>query len=424
VPDQATSEESAETLRRQIAVIEEEHADRLAAAHTALAEAQDRYYWLDRWGIDLNDAMRRPGAVRARLLMRGARSVARAAIKLKRRTEQFPEQARRAYSRTEMDVAAITGEEGAASDGGFGRRAAPDPLRASPVTDLLFARLSDEDVAEIERRGADDMPETSDALERRRLLLSLGVHHRVTGVLERTGLTPAEPPEGVHSMSRGPLAAGGSPYYADLVADGFETAGAPIEAGMSCLDFGCSSGRVVRVLASAFEDCEWRGCDPIENAIAWARENIEGVEFLQSPQQPPLPYDDASFDRVYAISIWSHFSAPGAEAWLEEMRRIIRPGGALLMTTHGYQTVMHDHRTHRRSEEQLRSVRSGLYDEGHWFREEFGESGDHGVKNPDWGTAFMTPEWLLSRTAPHWSVGAFAPGRLEDNQDMYVLLRR
>lgn len=101
---QVTTDESAEALRRRIAALEEEQVDHLAAAHAALAAAQDRYYWLDRWGVDLNAAMRRPVAVRARLVLRGFRRVARAAIKLKRGAQELPQQARTAYSRAETEA--------------------------------------------------------------------------------------------------------------------------------------------------------------------------------------------------------------------------------------------------------------------------------------------------------------------------------
>ena len=416
--------DEAAALRRQIAGLEDEQAERLAAAHAALAQAQDRYYWLDRWGVDLNTVMRRKGAQRIRLALRVARAGARVAIEVKRRLPMLHDRAQRAAA----GVAEAAAEEpvpvGRPTNGRFSRTISPEELRASPVTDILFERLRDEDVAQVLARAGDDLPTSVGEADRRRFLLSLGVHHGVADVIERTGLTPAMPPEDVYSMGRGPLAAGGSAYDADVVADGFESADTAIEPGMACLDFGCSSGRAVRVLAAAHPDCEWHGCDPMGDAVEWARENIEGVRFVQSPERPPLPYDDGSFDRVYAISIWSHFSAPAALAWLAEMHRILRPEGALLLTTHGFQTVAHDHRTHGRTEDQLREIRAGLYDEGHWFAAEFGDAGDHGIKNPDWGAAFLTPEWLLTRTAGAWRVVAFAPGRVEDNQDMYVLRRR
>ena len=44
-----------------------------------------------------------------------------------------------------------------------------------------------------------------------------------------------------------------------------------------------------------------------------------GIEWLASPEEPPLPYDAGLFDFVYAISIWSHFDEEPALRWLEEM---------------------------------------------------------------------------------------------------------
>jgi SAM-dependent methyltransferase len=243
-------------------------------------------------------------------------------------------------------------------------------------------------------------------------------------VLERTGLTPAMPPDDVHAMARGAAAAGGSLYYADMVVDALGAAGFEPAAGTTILDFGCSSGRAVRPLAAAFPEAEWRGCDPIGAAISWAQENVAGVEFLHSPEQPPLPYDDGSLDAAYAISIWSHFNAPAAGRWFDEMQRLLRPGGLLLLTTHGPQTIPHDRGARRRTDEQLDRVAAGLERDGFWFDNEFGEKGDHGVMDSDWGTAFLTAEWLLKAVTPAWKVVASAPGRVEDNQDLYVLERR
>ena len=64
--------------------IEREHVEQLARAHAALAEAQDRSYWLERWGLDLNELMRRPGARRAREALRAIREVKRGALAVKR----------------------------------------------------------------------------------------------------------------------------------------------------------------------------------------------------------------------------------------------------------------------------------------------------------------------------------------------------
>ena len=47
-------QEDIETLRARVAELEREVADRTARANAAVAAAQDRLYWLDRWHIDAN----------------------------------------------------------------------------------------------------------------------------------------------------------------------------------------------------------------------------------------------------------------------------------------------------------------------------------------------------------------------------------
>jgi SAM-dependent methyltransferase len=309
----------------------------------------------------------------------------------------------------------------------FWRELSPDLLHASPVTDLLHGRLTDEDRAAVEARLAPaerDLLEAAEERERRRLTLAFAAHHRVEPALGRTGLSAAMPPDAVPSMARGAIAAGGSYYYADLVADALAEAGLELAPGLAGLDFGCSSGRVVRVLAAAHPELEWHGCDPLADAVAWASASLPGVEFRQSPQRPPLPHADGSLDFAFAISIWSHFSEPAALAWLDDMRRALCPGGRLLLTAQGEHTVAHTHRVGQRSAEQLAAVRDALRARGHWYAAEYGEVGDHGLRDPDWGIAFLTPEWLLARATPEWRVAVFHPGRVEGNQDLYVLERR
>jgi SAM-dependent methyltransferase len=88
-------------------------------------------------------------------------------------------------------------------------------------------------------------------------------------------------------------------------------------------------------LAAWRPELRWLGRDPNAEAIAWARAHVPGVEFFASPQDPPLPLEDDALDVVYAISIWSHFGRDAALRWLAEMQRVIRPGGVLVLTTHG-----------------------------------------------------------------------------------------
>jgi SAM-dependent methyltransferase len=312
----------------------------------------------------------------------------------------------------------------------FARELPPAPSHeVSPVSRLLFERLSDEDVAEVLRR----LPESPElhahytaaptqAL-RETLTLIAGVWLEVPALIEKTGLTSTQPPESVHAMARGPLAAAGGLYEADLLAQALADAGARLADAQRALDFGCSSGRVLRVLAAAYPEVSWSGCDPNAAAVAWAAAQLPDAELFASADAPPLPLADGSLDLVYAISIWSHFEPTLGLRWFEEMHRVLRPGGQLVCTTHGLTSIAFYATLELRTPEQSREIADALYSRGWWYAPEFGEEGDWGVVNPDWGTAFVSPEWMLTQLCPHWRVLEFAPGRNQDNQDVYVLER-
>jgi SAM-dependent methyltransferase len=181
---------------------------------------------------------------------------------------------------------------------------------------------------------------------------------------------------------------------------------------------------VVRVLAAARRDVDWLGCDPNAGAVAWAAEHLDGIEFFASPQAPPLDLPDASLDLVYAISIWSHFDERAGLGWIEEMRRLLRPGGRVVLTTHGIASIGSQVRSGAMLPEVALRCSEALYRVGFWFTEVFGEEGDHGVVSGEWGMAYMTPEWLLPRVQPDWFTVLYEPARLDGNQDLYVLERR
>jgi hypothetical protein len=74
-----------EALRTRVADLERERAAQIAAANAAVAAAQERAYWLDRWHLDLNALMARRGAAELRGAIRIARSAFRAVRRAKRR---------------------------------------------------------------------------------------------------------------------------------------------------------------------------------------------------------------------------------------------------------------------------------------------------------------------------------------------------
>ncbi len=84
-PDESALRRENERLRARVAALESELVDIQARANAAVAEWQDRAYWLDRWHLDLNAIMRRPGAAQFRGVLRAVRSVAWRYKRIKRR---------------------------------------------------------------------------------------------------------------------------------------------------------------------------------------------------------------------------------------------------------------------------------------------------------------------------------------------------
>ena len=74
-----------DAARARLDALEREHAEQIARAHEAIAAAQDRSYWLDRWNLDLNALMRRRGASELRAAVRVVRGGIRWVRRVRRR---------------------------------------------------------------------------------------------------------------------------------------------------------------------------------------------------------------------------------------------------------------------------------------------------------------------------------------------------
>jgi hypothetical protein len=74
-----------ERLRARVAALESELVETQARTNAAVAQWQERAYWLDRLHIDLNRLMERPGANELRLALRAVRAVFWRLKRVKRR---------------------------------------------------------------------------------------------------------------------------------------------------------------------------------------------------------------------------------------------------------------------------------------------------------------------------------------------------
>ena len=116
--------------------------------------------------------------------------------------------------------------------------------------------------------------------------------------------------------------------------DILEASGLSLEQGSRSrvLDFGCASGVMMRWLYDFARSGEVWGVDILGDWMAWCQQHLSPpFKFVTTTSYPNLPFEDRYFDLVYAFSVFSHI-ADLAEAWLLELKRILRPGGRLYVT--------------------------------------------------------------------------------------------
>jgi SAM-dependent methyltransferase len=102
--------------------------------------------------------------------------------------------------------------------------------------------------------------------------------------------------------------------------------------GERIMEFGCSAGRLLRHLAAEAAANEVWGVDLHSAAIHWAQAHLSPpFHFFTNTTSPHLPFEDNHFGLIFAGSVWTHIGELD-DAWLLEMRRILRPGGRLYIT--------------------------------------------------------------------------------------------
>lgn len=114
--------------------------------------------------------------------------------------------------------------------------------------------------------------------------------------------------------------------------------GRPLVDGTRLLDFGSSSGRVLRHFACATPGLRAVGVDIGRHNVDWARLHLyPHVVVVQGSVLPHLPFPDGHFDCIYAGSVFTHI-VDFEEAWLLELARVLSPGGFAVLTFHPERT--------------------------------------------------------------------------------------
>lgn len=103
--------------------------------------------------------------------------------------------------------------------------------------------------------------------------------------------------------------------------------------GERVLDFGCGAGYGSNMLAGHVEDVT--AVDISEEAISNAAKSYSAsnLHFLriEPTENRALPFPDSNFDDVISFQVIEHVE--DVDSYLREIRRVLKPGGRLLLTT-------------------------------------------------------------------------------------------
>jgi SAM-dependent methyltransferase len=107
-----------------------------------------------------------------------------------------------------------------------------------------------------------------------------------------------------------------------------------LEPAANALDLGCGDGR----LGAELRTDRLVAADVSTVALERARARLPGAELVELEPDAPLPFGDSEFDLALLAETIEHVR--DVQLLLSELRRVLRPGGRLAITTpaHGRRT--------------------------------------------------------------------------------------
>lgn len=163
------------------------------------------------------------------------------------------------------------------------------------------------------------------------------------------------------------------------------------------LDFGCGCGRTLIHIKELAPGAQFDGTDIDKPAIDWCKQNLRFGTFRVGQASPPTDYAPDTFDFIYAISVFTHLDEDFQFRWLEELRRIAKPEGVLLLT-----------------------VDSSLVGDKEFV---FQRSYEDGLFPAWYQNAFHSEQYVREKYARYFEVLGYFPKGMNEHQDV-VLLRK
>lgn len=101
------------------------------------------------------------------------------------------------------------------------------------------------------------------------------------------------------------------------------------------LDFGCGWGRHMRFFWQIVGAQNLYGVDIDPTFVELCKKLFPSGNFINNHREPPLSFDDNTFDIVWSYSVFTHINEEYNLKWMKEIHRVLRPGGMFILTTQG-----------------------------------------------------------------------------------------
>lgn len=187
-------------------------------------------------------------------------------------------------------------------------------------------------------------------------------------------------------------------------------AGYKLENCGKILDFGCGCGRTMLWLQDLTAGSQLYGTDIDGEAIGWCESHLPQGTFGVNGHEPPLAYPDEYFDLILGITVFTQIGEDNHRRWIQELGRIVRPDGIILVTIRGetcWRTL---------DAEEIEQLEK----EGSLFRVTGYMKGIY----PEWyQAAYHTKEYIQREYGKCFEILEYLEAELDNSQDI-VLLRK
>ena len=232
------------------------------------------------------------------------------------------------------------------------------------------------------------------------------------------------PPFYLRTISYGPLLdsyiSSGKNIYESLK-QGIHITEKDINNFSSVLDFSVGSGRVFQYFVN-HKNLKITGCDFNIDQINWLSNNYPNYSFCTCNFTPPLPFKDETFDLIYSVSGFTHFSEPVQFLWLQELHRTLKAGGVVLLSVRGGHAAQYEDLLSSRQDQK------NLIENKFIFRTSPKDQKLNKVLNPiaitendKYGYTFHSQDYISQNWSNYFKIRLIELACIDNSEDLVVL---